>query len=194
MALEAERLRFPLIVKASEEGEGIGIDERSVVRTPEELALAVERVISGFAQPALVEEFLPGREFTVGVLDGPSPRLLPILEIVLGPGRTYSFEAKSADTVAGICPAELPEEDAEVMGGLAIRAGRELGCRDYWRVDFRMDSTGRPCIMEVNTLPGLQPGYSDMTKMADPAGIGYRGLVRAIMESALARSSGTRRH
>jgi D-alanine-D-alanine ligase len=80
--------------------------------------------------------------------------------------------------------------DAELMGRLALRAGEELGCRDYWRVDFRMDSMGRPFIMEANTLPGLQPGYSDMTKMADPAGIGYGGLVRAIVASARLRVPG----
>jgi D-alanine-D-alanine ligase len=188
-ALEAGQLRFPLIVKLPEEGEGIGIDERSVVRAPEQLGPAVERLVSGFARPAMVEEFLPGREFTVGVLDGRFPRVLPILEIALGPGRTYSFEAKLEDLVAEICPAAVSEGDAKLMGRLAVQAGRELNCRDYWRVDFRMDSTGRPCIMEVNTLPGLQPGYSDMTKMADPAGIGYGGLVLEIVESARVRAT-----
>jgi len=178
-------LRYPLIVKAPGEGEGIGLDERSVVEGRADLVGAAARVSERFSQPGLVEEFLPGREFTVGVLDGETPRALPILEIVLGPGKTYSCAAKAGETVEEVCPAAIDELEADLMSGLAIRAGRALGCRDCWRVDFRMDSAGAPLILEVNTLPGLQPGYSDLTRMADPAGIGYDGLVRAILESAV---------
>jgi len=190
-SLEISGLPFPLIVKASAEGEGIGIDERSVVRTRGELLDAVARIVRGLDQPALVEEFLPGREFTVGVLDGESPRVLPILEIVLGVGQTYSWQAKTGETTKDICPAALSVPEAELMGGLAVRAGRMLGCRDYWRADFRQDSRGAPHLLEVNTLPGLQPGYSDMTKMAGPAGIDYAEMVRTIMESARRRCEPT---
>jgi len=181
-------LRFPLIVKAPGEGEGIGIDERSVVESRAALAAAAARVAERFSQPALVEEFLPGREFTVGVLDGDAPRALPVLEIALAPGRTFSYAVKSAEAVPEICPAEIDASQEELMAGLAVRAGRALGCRDCWRVDFRMDAAGAPLILEVNTLPGLQPGYSDLTRMAGPAGIGYEGLVRRILESAAAFS------
>ena len=178
-------LRFPLIVKAPGEGEGIGLDERSVVERRADLVGAAARVSERFSQPALVEEFLPGREFTVGVLDGEAPRALPVLEIMLAPGQTFSYAVKSAEAVPEVCPAAIDGSEADLMSTLAIRAGRALGCRDCWRVDFRMDSAGTPLILEVNTLPGLQPGYSDLTRMADPAGIGYAGLVRAILESAV---------
>ena len=182
---ESSGLRFPLIVKAPGEGEGIGIDERSVVESRADLAAAVARVVQRFCQPALVEEFLPGREFTVGVLDGEVPRALPVLEIVLAPGQTFSHTVKLAEAVPEVCPAAIDASEADRMNALAIRAGRALGCRDCWRVDFRMDSAGNPLILEVNTLPGLQPGYSDLTRMAGPAGIGYDGLVREILESAV---------
>jgi D-alanine-D-alanine ligase len=178
-------LQFPLIVKAPGEGEGIGIDEQSVVQSPADLVSAVTRVRERFSQPALVEKFLPGREFTVGVVDGEAPRVLPVLEIMLAPGRTYSCSVKSAEAAAEVCPAAITASERSCLAELAIRAGRALGCRDCWRVDFRMDASGAPSILEVNTLPGLQPGYSDLTKMAGPAGIGYDGLVREILESAV---------
>ncbi len=163
--LDRTRLQFPLIVKASEEGEGIGLDERSIVRSRGELGEAADRVRQRFVQPAIVEEFLPGREFTVGVLDGAAPRVLPILEIKVARDGIFSFEAKARDLVEEVCPAELRAADRELMASLAVRAGHALGCRDYWRADFRLDAKGAPKLLEVNTLPGLQPGYSDITKM-----------------------------
>jgi D-alanine-D-alanine ligase len=182
--LETSGLRFPMLAKTSTEGEGIGLDHRSIVRSCEELTDAVERIITVFRQPALVEEFMPGREFTVGVLEGSPPRVLPILEIVLGAEPIYSYSAKTGTIVKGVCPAELPADNAARMGELAVRAGRAIGCRDYWRVDVRFDAHGEPHIMEVNTLPGLQPGYSDMVKMIGPAGMSYAELVREILGSA----------
>lgn len=185
-AAERAGLIFPLIIKASSEGEGIGLDARSVVRSRKELAEVALRVISTYAQPALVEEFMPGREFTVGVLDGRPPRVLPILEIHLNGEPTYSYAAKTGATAEEECPARVSAELAARMGDLAMRAGRAISCRDFWRVDFRLDAKDLPRILEVNTLPGLQPGYSDITKMAGPAGMTYADLVRRIVDSALA--------
>ena len=68
-----------------------------------------------------------------------------------------------------------------------MRSGMALACRDYWRVDFRLDEEGRPFVLEVNTLPGLQPGYSDMPKMTEPLGLGYNWLIASIVESAVLR-------
>ncbi len=186
-AFDESGLGFPLIVKASSEGEGRGLDERSVVGSRRELVEAVERVTAGYDQPALVEEFLPGREFTVGVIDGTSPRVLPVLEIVLGKEPIYSYGAKTGETVTEICPAELPAGETARLGQMALRAGRAVGCRDYWRVDFRASRTGAAHVLEVNTLPGLQPGYSDIVKMAGPVGLSYRDMVRAILKSARRR-------
>ena len=184
---EAAGMGFPMIVKTPAEGEGIGLDARSVVHSRDELEAAVARTASAHGRPALVEELMPGREFTIGVLDGDPPRTLPIMEILLDGGAIYSYEAKAGDTVAHACPAELSAEEAAVMGALAVRAGRAVGCRDYWRVDFRADPLGEPQVLEVNTLPGLQPGYSDITRMAGPAGMTYKDLVRTILDSAMLR-------
>lgn len=184
-ALEAgAAIGFPLIVKTSAEGEGIGMDERSVARTSDELLQAVDRLVGAFAEPPLIERFLPGREFTVGVLDADPPVVLPILELELGDATIYSYDAKVSGSAADRCPAPLEEPLARAMGELAVRAGRAVECRDCWRVDFRMDADGSPFVLEVNTLPGLMPGYSDLPKTAEAAGIDHAGLVAAILASA----------
>ncbi len=188
--LRASDLKFPLIVKAPGEGEGIGLDERSVVRSIERLVEAIERIIAGFGPPALIEEFMPGREFTVGVLDGAPPRVLPILEIDVEADSIFSYKAKAGDWIKETCPAPLPAAEAALLAELAIRAGRTIGCRDYWRVDFRADPQGRPRILEVNTLPGLEPGYSDLVKMIGPAGMSYGELAETILRSAAQRMAG----
>jgi D-alanine-D-alanine ligase len=185
--VERAGMRLPMIVKASAEGEGISIDERAVAHTSEELVQAVERTIATYAQPALVEEFMSGREFTIGVLDGAPPRVLPITEILLKGEPTFSYDAKTSEAVQEACPAALSAEDAAEMGRLAVRAGRAIGCRDFWRVDLRADVQRTTRILEINTLPGLQPGYSEMTRMAGPAGMSYAELVRAILDSAMQR-------
>jgi len=187
--LQGVAVKLPLLVKVSGEGEGIGLDERSLVSTRGELEHAVRRVKDRFGQPALVEEFLPGREFTVGVLDGEKTHVLPILEIMVPAGRILSFEAKAEEQFEKVCPAALPPSDAELMGQIAVRAGRAMGCRDHWRVDFRMDESGSPRVLEVNTLPGLQPGSGDITRMIEAAGMSYAALVRTILQSARRRAA-----
>jgi D-alanine-D-alanine ligase len=186
-AAGAAGMRFPMIVKAPAEGEGIGLDARSVVSSRAELEAAVGRIVSAWGEPALVEEFMPGREFTVGVLAGAPASVLPIMEILLDKGAIYSYDAKAGDTVAHACPAALPAREAAVMGSLAVRAGRVIGCRDFWRVDFRLDARGAPQVLEVNTLPGLQPGYSDIVGMAESAGMSYEEIVGSIIDSAARR-------
>ncbi|OHD74619.1 MAG: hypothetical protein A2177_07355 [Spirochaetes bacterium RBG_13_68_11] len=185
----AAAIGFPLIVKTAAEGEGIGLEESSVVRTPDELGRAMDRIAGAFADAPLVEQFLPGREFTVGVLDGMRPVALPILELVLGDAGIYSYDAKVSGGVAERCPAPLEEPVARIMGDLAVRAGIALGCRDCWRVDFRMDAGGEVFVLEVNTLPGLMPGYSDLPKTAEAAGLDHGQLVAAILASAVRRSA-----
>ena len=193
-AAAGSALGFPLIVKTSAEGEGIGIDDASVVRSPGALARALERVATGFTEPALIERFLPGREFTVGVLDGARVRVLPILELLLGDASVYSWDVKVAGAAGERCPAPLEDSVARLMGELAVRAGRALLCRDCWRVDFRMDEAGRPQVLEVNTLPGLMPGYSDLPKTAEAAGLDHERLIAAILASAARRTRTERPH
>jgi D-alanine-D-alanine ligase len=141
----------------------------------------------GYAQPAFIEEFFPGRAFTVGVLDGSPPKVLPILEIKLGGESAYSYAVKIADICGEACPADLSAKETGTIGRLTIDAGCAIGCRDYWRVDFRLDARRGPSILEINALPGLQLGYSDMTKMAGPTGMSYPDIVRWIVGSATLR-------
>ncbi|MGA2481112.1 MAG: hypothetical protein ABSG63_20400 [Spirochaetia bacterium] len=185
--VERARMSYPMIVKTPAEGEGISIDARSVAHTRDELETAVEKTIAAFDQPALVEELMTGREFTIGVIDGEHPHVLPIMEILLQGEETFTYQAKAGDAVKTACPAPLSAEDVAEMGRLAVRAGRAIGCRDYWRVDLRADAQRTTRILEINTLPGLKPGYSDFTKMAPPAGLSYTELIRRILDSAMVR-------
>lgn len=184
-------MRFPLIVKTSLEGEGIGIDANSIVWDAKGLVQAIDRVLADYNQPALVEEFINGREFTVGVLGNESPTVLPVMELILestnGAPGIYSYDVKANETANVECPARIPSELMERMGFLAIRAGKLLHCRDFWRVDFRIDEGGNPFVLEVNTLPGLQPHYSDLPQMAEKGGIPYQQLIHRILSYAMER-------
>lgn len=180
-------LQWPLIVKTSSEGEGIGIDDASIVRQPAALREAVDRVHGTYGQAAIVEEYVAGRELTVGVLDGVEPRVLPILELELGGHQVYSYEVKAGGLAQEVCPALMEDQTSDALASMAIQAGHAVGCRDYWRVDFRLDPREQPHILEVNTLPGLMPDYSDLPAMAEAAGLPYAEMIRLILESARRR-------
>jgi D-alanine-D-alanine ligase len=163
----AEGLAFPLMVKCLREDASLGIGDASVVRSAAELERQVRAVVRTFRQPALVEEYLEGREFNVAVV-GPRPTVLPVSEIDfsgLPPGkpRIVSYAAKWASgseedrgTVPQ-CPADLPAPAAARIRGLALRAFRVCGLRDYARIDIRTDAAGKPFILEVNPNPDLSP-------------------------------------
>ena len=121
------------------------------------------------------------------MLDGDPPRVPPVLELVLGKHRVYSYEVKAGGLAKELCPAPLDTRTSKELGQLAVQAGRAIGCRDYWRVDFRLDAGSRPHILEVNTLPGLMPGYSDLPVMAEAEGMTYGETIGAILASAVRR-------
>lgn len=207
--LRAE-LRFPLFVKPVREGSGMGISARSVVHDETELRAQVRWVIQTYRQPALVEQYLPGREFTVGFVGntlppGEAPRstfyngqgfhLFPVLEIDphVGAGagvynaaaKSFALEAEGAPRY--LCPAEIPTELEEDLGRLAITAFETLDGLDVGRADFRLGDDGRPYLMEINTLPGLNPSVSDLCIMAHAEGIPYTQLINEIFEQARSR-------
>jgi D-alanine-D-alanine ligase len=199
---EDARVRFPSIVKPLHEGSSKGIYNSCVVRTPEDLEREVRTVLTTYREPALVEEFLPGREFTVALLgNGDAVRVLPIVEIrfdALPPGMNpiYSYEAKWIwDTVENpleiyACPAPLSTEEAEAIGALCKKAYRILRCRDWTRVDVRMDARGKPHIIELNPLPGILPRPEDNScfpKAARTAGMNYNELINAVLDIAMQR-------
>lgn len=155
------------IVKPESEDASLGIDQGSVVTTVEGMLRRVEQARSAHGPRILVESYLPGPEYNVGVLVLPDPSALPIAEVVydVAPGAwpILTYEAKwhvgSAEDLASPvrCPIELDEALARELSGLAIAAFRATGCRDVARVDFRLDAEGRPMILEVNPNPDLDP-------------------------------------
>ncbi len=205
-----ERLTFPLFVKPAREGSGMGINAQSIVHDEAELRTQVEWVIRTYRQPALVETYLPGREFTVALignryLPGDLPRsafydadgyhVFPIEEIDMSraeiPG-VYNTEAKgfAPQNVGGPqfhCPADLPDDVTATIKALTVQAFETLHTLDVARVDFRLDAVGAPQLVEINTLPGLRPEFSDMCIIANAEGVSYQTLIAEILGLALER-------
>ncbi len=146
-----------------------------------------------FGQPVLAEPFLPGREFTVGVLgNGREAHVIGVLEILLranAEAEVYSFVNKELceDRVVYRL-ADVPDDaEAREAGAVALAAYRALGCRDAARLDIRSDAAGRPQFLEVNTLAGLHPAHSDLPILAAKAGMPFEALIGAIVEAAAER-------
>ena len=197
-------LRFPLFVKPAREGTGMGVDTGAIVNSEPELRERVKWVINTYRQPALVEHYLSGREFTVGVMgrsdsklysqhpewyDPDGFRRLPIMEVdnnkSITPG-IYSLAAKSKavdeEGAPGfLCPAVMDAELAKKLQHYAWRGHNVLGALDISRVDIRLDANGQPCLIEINTLPGLTPDFSDLCLIANASGICYRELILEIL-------------
>ncbi|MDD5370394.1 MAG: hypothetical protein PHQ40_15030 [Anaerolineaceae bacterium] len=197
-------LRFPLFVKPAREGTGMGMDAGAIVQNVKQLRQRVAWVIRSYCQPALVEEYLPGREFTVGVLGRKGanqftmrPDLyapdgfhrFPILEVdtddSVTPGvyghhaKTLGFEDQGVPKF--ICPASVEAELAVELHELAIRGHQAIGALDVSRIDFRLDCQDRPRLLEINSLPGLSPGFSDLCVIANAEGLTYRDLILEIL-------------
>lgn len=202
-ASEEERLKedlhYPLIVKPNYEGSAKGIHATSVVESEKRVYEEVARIRRVYEQAALVEEFIEGKEITVGVLGNRSLEVLPLLEIDFsrcrGKGEFfYSWEVKEYQGIDPaypdpefFCPARLSSEETKGVAKIALAAHRALGCRDVSRVDIRLSSDHIPYVLEVNPLPGLDPKESNLTKMAQGAGISYGQLINRILENALIR-------
>ncbi len=186
------RVRFPSIVKPLHEGSSKGVYDSCVVRTTDELEREVRTILTTYDEPALVEEFLPGREFTVAIMgNGDGARALPLVEIrfdALPPGANpiYSYEAKwlwdSVENPLEIyaCPAPVDPPLQRAIETVALNAYRVLRCRDWSRIDVRLDAHGRPHVIEVNPLPGILPRPEDNScfpKAARVAGMTYQQLI-----------------
>ena len=188
-ALRAMDLSFPLFVKPNCQGSSMGIGEGALVKNHDQLRRAVTRILKRYREPALVEQFMEGREFTVGLLgNGHDLQVFPVLEVVLPQGaHSYGYQSKDEDTGVLRCPAEIPEDLAEEMKRMAVAVYRALECRDLARVDFRSDEQGRPHFLEINPLPGLHPETSLLPQQAYAAGLSYQGLIGRILEAAMKR-------
>lgn len=208
-------MKFPLFVKPSREGTGMGVSAESIVNNEQELRKQLRRLFERYDQPVLVERFIDGREVTVGVvgnLTSPvawripeneeAPRIqrglhfFPPLEIDMS---RYPAEEKGVytsrikvdwvDEFHYLCPAPLADEVVEELNWLTAATFRITGCQDVARVDFRLDAhdNNKPYILEINPLPGLNPGYSDLCVEAVADGWKYEELVNRILDEALER-------
>lgn len=181
---------FPLFVKPLAEGTGKGVTSASLVRSPAEFSLAVRSLLKDHRQAVLVEHYLPGREFTVGVVgSGASAQALGVMEIVFGDkcesgGYTYENKEHYEDRVRYRL---VDDAEARMARRSAISAWRALRCRDGGRVDLRSDANGVPNFLEVNPLAGLHPVRSDLVILARLAGIDYDQLINRIVDAALWR-------
>jgi D-alanine-D-alanine ligase len=183
-------LPFPLFVKPVAEGTAKGITATSKVATQAELAAECRRIMTTFRQGALVEEFLPGREFTVGITGtGAGAVAVGTMEVVLlAEAEPHSYTYVNKERCEELC--QFPLADAAWAGKaepLALAAWRALGCRDGGRVDLRADAAGRLSVMELNPLPGLHPSHSDLPMICTAVGMAYVDLIRRIVASARER-------
>jgi D-alanine-D-alanine ligase len=193
---------FPLFVKPVHEGSSKGVTVRNLVRSRDELVTRVTELLDDYEQPVLVEDYLPGAEFTCAVLgNGPDAHVLPIVgmnfgELPAGVAPIYGFEAKwvwdTPDRPLDIfdCPARIPETLRRAIEAVTLRAYRVLGCRDWSRIDVRLDATGAPNVVEVNPLPGILPDPADnscLPKAARAAGLSYEMLIQSCLSHAAAR-------
>lgn len=183
-------LPYPVFLKPVSEGSGKGVDERSRVETPAQMRETALKLLAKFRQPVLVEEYLPGREFTVGITGtGASAEILGVTEIVptsnaVAHGYGYVNKTYWEDKVV----IQLVDDaEARAAGEVALRAWRALRCRDGGRIDIRSDSAGVPNFIEVNPLAGLAPGYSDLCFIARFKGLTYAELIGKIMASFIER-------
>jgi D-alanine-D-alanine ligase len=186
-------LHFPVIVKPIAEGSSKGVHTTSVVENEAELRESAREMIQKYDQPALVEDYIGGREFTVGMLGERRPKVLPPMEVVFldqNESRpVYSFEFKQdwSTKIRYDVPAQLEPTQLRALKEAARESFIALGCRDVARVDFRMDEQGKVYFLECNPLPGLTPGWSDLVLIAKAAGIGYDGLINEILSGAIRR-------
>jgi len=196
-------MSYPLFVKPVREGTAKGINSNSIVHDAEELQQRVAWLTATYRQPALVESYLPGREFTVGflgnrLLPGEQPlskaydslgfHVFPVLEIDTSPlaqseRGIYTNRIKSEMPLAinYLCPADIDAKLERQLKRLAVAAFEAIGALDVSRVDFRLDARGRPYILEINTLPGMNPEISDLCIMARADGMPYRQMVNDIV-------------
>jgi len=191
--------KFPLIVKPNAEGSSKGIAATGVVDDEAGMRVAVKEIIDRYRQPALIEEYIFGREFTVGLLGDKRPRVLPPMEICFldrtkqRPVYDYEIKQEWEKYVHYECPPKLTTAELKACERAARETFLALDCRDVARVDLRMNAQGMVYVLEVNPLPGLTPDYSDLVLIGKAAGLDYRTLIGEILAGGLRRLRDKRR-
>jgi len=189
---DSDHLKFPLIVKPRFEGSSKGVTESSRVANMDELTKQAEFIINAYKQPALVEEFIKGSEFTVAVIGNENAIALPPVQIEiegklnLG-DKFYTFEHINDNKLFYICPPKISPSMVKKLQDLALKTYHATECLDFARVDFRVDKRGKPFVLEINPLPSLST--EDVFMFAARAmGTTYEDLIGRVLKSAIERN------
>ncbi|MDE2027335.1 MAG: ATP-grasp domain-containing protein [Candidatus Omnitrophica bacterium] len=182
---------FPLFVKTLHEGTSKGINEASRVENARMLKAQVEHINRNYKQPALVEEFIKGTEFTVGVIGNNPPQAMPVVQYAIDGRKNlgnefYTYAHVAEKSVQYICPAPIDKKLSSLLQELAVRAYKAVDCRDFGRVDFRVDESGHPYVLEINPLPNLSPD-DVFVLFAKVKGMTYNQIINEILGQALIR-------
>ena len=186
-----EHLRYPVIIKPGWEGSSKGIRLTSLAHGAEQAQAEVTRILTCYHQPAMIEEFIHGDEVTVGIIGNDPPQILGMMRVI---PKTriehfvYSIEVKRdyLNLVDYECPARLPEDVIAGLKSASLKVFKTLGCRDFSRIDFRVDRDGTPYFIEINPLPGLG-SYSDLIIMGKLMGLAHEEIIGAVLDAALER-------
>ena len=195
----SHRLNYPLLIKPAFEDASVGIENESIVYNAKQLRKRIEYVLKHFQQPALVEEFIEGRELNVAVMGDKRLRVLPISEIDFSsmPDHLHnivSYQAKwdphheSYHKTIPICPAPLPKNIEKKAKEVAFKAFKVMGCRDYARVDMRLAKNNKLYVLEVNPNPDITEGAGFM-RSAEYSGMTYAQALKRIVKYALGRNN-----
>ncbi|HNT26284.1 MAG TPA: hypothetical protein PKM21_18090 [Anaerolineales bacterium] len=195
-------LHYPLIVKLLQEGSSMGVSEKSIVSDAAALKEQISFLFNTYHEPLLVEEFIEGREFTVGVMGNAKPRVLPITELVFSKPRGIVIFTPDAEMIErypqlwkdgipqpmhrSVCPAEVPPELKTAIEKTAVEAYRALGCRDWCRMEMRLAADGKLYVLELNPIAGIDASYW-LPRAAMIGGQTYAEFVNEILDHALAR-------
>lgn len=187
-------LHFPLIVKPDSEGSSKGIADFAIADNEKQLCEIIGRNFKLYGEPMLVEEYIPGKEFTVGVLgNGTDTNVFEPMEICYlrqeRENQIYNFRVKKdyKKYVTYKCPSDAGKEVRGILKDTAAKIYKALECRDFSRVDFRISDSGTVYFIEINPLPGLAPGYSDYPMLANFCGVDYRTLILSVLNCSLKR-------
>jgi len=189
--LNMDHFKFPLFVKPRFEGSSKGLDDGARVENMEALQKRVEYIIKIYKQPALVEEFISGEEFTVAIVGNDPPQVLPVVQIEID-GRLklgdmfYTFARIQSDKLKYVCPAPIDKKLFKKISDIALNAYNAVECRDFGRIDFRVDAKGNPYVLEINPLPCLST-EDVFPLVAREIGLTYEQIVGRIINCALLR-------
>ncbi|HQH40943.1 MAG TPA: hypothetical protein PK825_04295, partial [Bacteroidales bacterium] len=187
--IQSVNLPFPLFAKPVAEGTGKGITGSSRINSLEQLRSVCLHLLETYHQPVLVERYLSGREFTVGIVGtGENARVVGVMEITLNGSASEIYSLFVKENYENFARYSVPEKEVQTAcSRIALNAWRILGCRDGGRIDLKMDENGIPNFLEVNPLAGLNYKHSDLPLLCKLNGIDFQSLIEMIMNSALKR-------